>query len=530
MRTLSVLRDFSGILTHSLNAEGMLRQFLLLLREILSINRGVIFLHQPYAAGSGSTSGTEQRRLRAVSAIGLPAALLQHFELSFESGIGGHLLRLGRILRRNSEEVRQDIEAQKEFELLGAQVAVPILDRETAIGVAVFDGRITGEPLVNSELELVFHLLEQLGLAIRNIWLHDQLAGNHEMMADILRELSSACIVVNRDLAILHANKSARRIFTGKLERRSGEFEFSDLPAVLGSKIYQVLKTGSAVASFRYEPEDASGSIYNIGVVPFQRQPGGLPNSALLTAEDLTQSEQLQRLEIEAANLRLVKSMAYRLANEIGNALVPLDAHRQLLPEKWKDSEFRASLENAMADSVKRVSRLLSQMRFLARDGLLSEESFPLGPLIEEAYQEACRYEPARPSQLKCEPSGKGLVATGDRMALKHALAEVMLNALQANPSDPKVGVRLSPDTKSGEKQGLEIEVQDNGNGFPPEALDKVTEPFFTMRNVGVGLGLTVSRKIIETHRGKLEIKPGKPGVVRISLPLERPALLKPAV
>jgi signal transduction histidine kinase/CheY-like chemotaxis protein len=528
MRTLSVLRDFSGILTHSLNAEGMLRQFLLLLREILSVNRAVIFLHQPYAA-VGSGGGAEPRRLRAVSAIGLPAALLQHFELSFESGIGGHVFRLGRILRRNSEEIRQDIESQKEFELLGTQVAVPILDRETAIGVAVFDGRITGEPLVNSELELVFHLLEQLGMAIKNIWLHDQLAGNHEMMADILRELSSACIVVNRELAILHANKTARRIFAGKLERRSGELEFSDLPQVLGSKIYQVLKTGSAIANFRYEPEEAAGTIYNISVVPFQRQPGGLPNSALLMAEDLTQSEQLQKLQIEAANLRLVKSMAYRLANEVGNALVPLTAHQQLLPEKWKDPEFRTSLEGAMADSVKRVSRLLSQMRFLARDGLLSEESFPLGPLIEEAYQEACKYEPAKPSQLKCEPSGKGLVATGDRSALKHALAEVMLNALQANPSDPKVGVRLSPDSKGGDRHELEIEVQDNGAGFPPEVLDKVTEPFFTMRNVGVGLGLTVSRKIIETHRGKLEIRPGKPGIVRISLPLDRPAALKPA-
>ncbi len=103
--------------------------------------------------------------------------------------------------------------------MLGAQVAVPILDRETVLGVAVFDGRITGEPLVNSELELIFRLLEQLGLAIKNIWLHDQLAGNHEMMADILRELSSACVVVSRDLTILHANKTARRYF-GRAERR----------------------------------------------------------------------------------------------------------------------------------------------------------------------------------------------------------------------------------------------------------------------------------------------------------------------
>src|ERR1019366_1527532 len=46
-QTLGVLRDFSGILTHSLNAEGMIRQFLLLLREILSINRAAIFLRQP---------------------------------------------------------------------------------------------------------------------------------------------------------------------------------------------------------------------------------------------------------------------------------------------------------------------------------------------------------------------------------------------------------------------------------------------------------------------------------------------------
>src|SRR5208282_723933 len=113
-------------------------------------------------------------------------------------------------------------------------------------GVAVFDGRVTGEPPVNTELELIFHLLEQVGLALRNIWLHDQLAGNHEMMADVLRELGSACIVVGRDLKVLHANKAARRHFASK-GAAGGKFEFSDLPQVLGAKIYQVLKTGAAM-------------------------------------------------------------------------------------------------------------------------------------------------------------------------------------------------------------------------------------------------------------------------------------------
>lgn len=524
----NILRHFSGILTHSLDADGMLKQFLLLLREILSINRAAIFLRQPFGAfGAGDES--EGRRLRAACAIGLAPGLLQHFELSFEAGIGGHLFRLGRILRHSGEEARNDAATQKEFELLGAQVAVPILDRETVLGVAVFDGRITGEPLVNSELELIFHLLEQLGLAIKNIWLHDQLASNHEMMADILRELSSACVVVSRDLTILHANKAARKYFS-RGERRGGELEFSDLPQLLGTKVYQVLKSGSAISGFKYEPEDDPGTIYNINIVPFQRQQAGLPGSALLMAEDLTQSEQLRQLEIETANLRLVKTMADRLTHEIGNAMVPLSTHQQLLADKWKDLEFRASLDLALADGVKRVTRLLNQMRFLARDSLISHEAFPVAPLIEEAYQEACKYQPVKSAQLRYDNASKPIILNGDRAALKHALAEVMLNALQANPSDPKIGVRLNADPNGHGHQAVQIEVQDNGSGFSAEALQKAPAPFYTTRNVGLGLGLTVSRKIVETHHGKLEIVPpksGNSGFIRISLPAESPVTLQ---
>ena len=522
-QTLGVLRDFSGILTHSLNAEGMLKQFLLLLREILSINRAAIFLRQPVAGFGNAPVMAESRRLRAACAVGLSPGLLQHFELSFEAGIGGHLFRQGHILRRQSDEARNDLETQKEFELLGAQVAVPILDRETVLGVAVFDGRITGEPLVNSELELIFHLLEQLGLALKNIWLHDQLACNHQMMADILRELSSACVVVSRDLAVLHANKSARKYFC-RAERRGGDLEFSDLPQILGAKVYQVLKTGAAISNFKYEPEGSPGSVYNINIVPFQRPQAGPPASALLMAEDLTQSEQLQRLEIEAANLRLVKTMADRLMHEIGNALVPLSTHQQLLAARWKDPEFRTTLSEALAGGVDRVNRLINQMRFLARDALFSQESFPLAELLEEAYQEAGKHLPAKAAPLKYDPPSKPITLPGDRAALKHALAEVMLNALQANLADAKIGILVSTESGGNGLQVLQLEVQDNGAGFTPEAAKKAFVPFFTTRTVGLGLGLTVARKIIETHRGSLEIvapKSGQNGVVRIALPLD---------
>ncbi len=520
--TLEVLRDFSSILTYSLNADAMLKQFLSFLREMLGVNRAAIFLNRPCAPLIETLSPEDIHRLRAASAIGISSGLLDHFELSLNSGIGGQIVRLGRILRRDSDEVRADTNAYKEFEVLGAQVAVPVADRNGIVGVAVFDGRVTGEPIVNSELELIFHLLEQVALALRNIWLHDQIADNNEMMTDVLRELSSACVVVGSNLKVLHANKSAKRHF-GRKNLRTGELEFSDLPQVLGAKIYQVLKTGAAMGPFRYEPENAAGTVYNINVVPFQRGNSTVPVSALLTAEDLSQTEQLRKLEVEAENLRLVKSMADRMAHEIGNTMVPLSTHQQLLAEKYDDKEFRESLDHALADGVQRVTRLVSQMRFLAREGTLEQQTFPVGKLIEEAYAEARKYQPGDAGTLLYEKTSRPINLTGDRAALKHALSEIMLNALQANPKKPTVDVRLLTAEVGGHRD-LKIEVQDNGSGFTAEAAKRVPSAFFTTRNVGLGLGLTVSRKIIETHHGKLEIVPtqsGRSGIVRVSLPLE---------
>lgn len=525
-QALEILRDFSAILTHSLCAEALLKQFLLLLREILGINRALVFLRRP-SASFGGKALDEGRSLRTACAIGISSGLMEHFELSTESGIGSHLFQQGRILRRDSDIAQADPAIQREFQLMGAEVAIPILDRETFLGVAAFDGRVTGEALPNSELELVFHLLEEVGLAVKNIWLHDQLAANHEMMTEIIRQLSSACVVVSRDLDILHANKAARNFFA-RPGRRTANLEFSDLPQVLGTKIYQVLKTGTAIATFKYQPPDQPGAIFHVTVLPFQGQDtAALPTSALLVAEDHTQTDQIQRLEVEAANLRLVRTMADRLAHEIGNALVPVSTHQQLMAQSYQDPEFRLSLQTALSDSVKRISRLTNQMRFLARDTVPSREAFPLEPLLEEAFEEAKKYQPVRTSHLTYDNGAQPVILAGDRAALKHALTEVLINALQANPADAKIGVRTLTDAGTNGTRGIRIEVQDNGPGFSAELMDKPPEPFFTTRNVGLGLGLAVSRKIIETHQGKLALTnspENHSGVVRISLPAQVPS------
>ena len=241
---------------------------------------------------------------------------------------------------------------------------------------------------------------------------------------------------------------------------------------------------------FRYEPENSPGTVYNINVVPFQRGNSAVPVSALLTAEDLTQTEQLRQLEVEAENLRLVKSMADRMAHEIGNTMVPLSTHQQLLAEKYDDKEFRESLDHALADGVKRVTRLVSQMRFLAREGHhraadLSRRQIDRGRLSGGAQTSAGRGRDSCNTKKPTQP----INLTGDRAALKHALSEIMLNALQANPEDADRGRAPAHRTDTSGRHDLQIEVQDNGSGFTAEAAKRVPSAFFTTRNVGLGLG-----------------------------------------
>ena len=504
-KLLELFREHSVILSHSLSQDALLKEFLLRVRVITRVNRAAIFLRNP-----------ETRTLRSACAVGLARGFLDQFELSLKSGIGGFLQRYGRILRRDGADAQNDPQIQREFELLSGQIAVPILDRETLIGVAVFDGRVTGEAYSSDDLALLFHLLEQIGMAIRNVQLHEDLGTNNRLMTSVLKHLNSACIVVDRELRVLHSNEMAATMF-GKLSK------FADLPQSIGSRIFEVLNSGVRVENFRHEMTSPTRRVLHINITPIRKGESGNADVALFVADDFTQFERVQQLEVETANLRLVKQMAERLAHEIGNAVVPLSTHQQLLEEQVNDPEFQKSLSSTMEDAVKRVTRLVNQMRFLAQDTVERSQPVCVKEMIESAFRDARIYHPASSVLLQFEGSGEPTLP-GDAKGLQHAFAEIILNALQTNSQSCQVQVRARTEIDAGGFRWAKIEVQDNGTGFTSESARKAAEPFFTTRTVGLGLGLAVSSKIIQTHRGTLEIPPaqmGQAGMVRVSLPLD---------
>ena len=103
-----------------------------------------------------------------------------------------------------------------------------------------------------------------------------------------------------------------------------------------------------------------------------------------------------------------------------------------------------------------------------------------------------------------------------DGFQLKHAVLNLVLNALQATPAEGKVviGVR-------GDAEGLAIDVRDTGEGMAEDVLPRALEAFFTTREGGTGLGLPITRRIVEAHGGTLAIRSreGEGTVATVSLP-----------
>ncbi|MCB9516234.1 MAG: sensor histidine kinase [Candidatus Latescibacteria bacterium] len=109
----------------------------------------------------------------------------------------------------------------------------------------------------------------------------------------------------------------------------------------------------------------------------------------------------------------------------------------------------------------------------------------------------------------------------GDRELLARALVNLVVNAAQAAPADGRVQLRLTRDP-----DGLVLEVTDRGRGMPPAVRERLFDPFFTTREEGVGLGMSVVKRIVDLHGGRLAVESdeGQGTRVRILIPEDGPA------
>jgi signal transduction histidine kinase/DNA-binding response OmpR family regulator len=523
---LEVLRDFSQVLGYSLDYRQLTQHFILKLREVVGLSRIAIFL-EPGAAGPLPASvQPDNSALPCTAAVGLPADLVACFALSRKSGLGRQLTLHPQILRAPGASMPPllDPKIVREFEVLGGQVAIPVNDRERTLGVAVLGGRITGGEFSDDELLLVYHLLEELGLAVKNSWLHHQLVGSHRLFASVLDGLTVGALVVNPDQRIVYANRAITRFLGGE---GAEAVELPDLPALVAARLHEVVEKGAAIEPFFHEAGNAAGAVYRVSVIPLRAATGKLPQTAMLLFEDFTQIRAAQRAEIESSNLKLISLIARRFAHEIRNSLVPLTTHAQLFDTSINDAEFRDSLKIALARETQRIQRFTDQMLLLARSDQPPAELAPLDDILRGSFEKSRAYAGGE-AELEIKSELSSVMLRCNRASLAHAFQEIFLNGLQSGGGGPRrvtVALHATPPPGPGGSAGVVIRVRDTGAGFAADSAPRATEPFFTTRNTGVGLGLTIARRVIEAHHGSLEVHtrtaPADPDLV-IHLPLPR--------
>jgi signal transduction histidine kinase len=106
-----------------------------------------------------------------------------------------------------------------------------------------------------------------------------------------------------------------------------------------------------------------------------------------------------------------------------------------------------------------------------------------------------------------------------DREQMKQVALNLLLNAVQAMP---KGGTLTLRGRNSEDGQWIRISIQDSGMGIPGEDMNKLFDPFFTTKEGGVGLGLSITHRIIDQHHGKIEVEstPGEGTLFTVWLPI----------
>ena len=296
-------------------------------------------------------------------------------------------------------------------------------------------------------------------------------------------------------------------------------------PPEFFERMWQTIRSGEAfVDRIVNRRKDGSEFLAWESVSPV-KDPDGTIRYYLAILTDLSEREQMLEALRHTEQVKLVGQLAGGILHEVRNPLIGLGslathlANQDTLPQDARD---RCGL---IAREAARIDDLLESHLGQLRPRPFEIASCDLPSLLDDTLALL------RPSLLKNQISVKKILAAdlplveASRAHILQVCLNIAMNAIDAMPNGGALTITMSPETK--QKMGLRMTFVDSGKGIPAEDLRRIYEPFFTNGKAkGVGLGLTITRDIIERHAGQLTIQSpsGSGAVVDIWLPLKREA------
>jgi C4-dicarboxylate-specific signal transduction histidine kinase len=220
--------------------------------------------------------------------------------------------------------------------------------------------------------------------------------------------------------------------------------------------------------------------------------------------EALRQSQgDLARISRVTTMGELAASLAHEVNQPIAAAVTDANTCLRWLTREEPDLGEAREAASRMVRDVSRATEIISRIRSFFKKGALQREPVDVNEvirgMIELLRSEAARYSIA----MRTDLSENLPRIMGDRVQLQQVLMNLMINSIEAM-KDMNGPRQLSIKTQSPEGAQLLVSVSDTGVGLPPQAADQIFNPFFTTKGDGTGMGLRISRSIVESHGGRL--------------------------
>ncbi len=263
------------------------------------------------------------------------------------------------------------------------------------------------------------------------------------------------------------------------------------------------------------------------------RSPDGTPIRILGTAQDITERQQLQEQLVQASKMASLGEMAGGVAHEINTPLgviTLLTSHaRRLLAENKLEMHSLPPMLEKLEMMALRIAKIVKGLRSFSREGAGDVfEDISVESIIEDTLSLCEERFKSQKIQFSRNQVSSDLTMSVRSVQIAQVLLNLFNNASDAVTGKPNPWIRLDVFEKN---EFVEIRITDSGSGIPLAIQEKMFQPFFTTKEIGLGtgLGLSISMGIIKAHGGDLTIDNHSPNTcfkIRLpkwqSLPLEQ--------
>jgi len=241
--------------------------------------------------------------------------------------------------------------------------------------------------------------------------------------------------------------------------------------------------------------------------------------TAVLTVmRDLTERREGEERMIRSEKLSVIGQLAAGVAHEIRNPLTALKGFTQLLRNRYSEHSYYFDI---MGTEIDRINLIVNEFMTLAKPHYNSYEYNDIVLILQSVLSIVDTQAVLLGVEIDFKPQQELPKLYCNENQLKQVFLNVIKNALEAMPTGGTVTLTIRNDDTD---QSMHVQIKDQGEGMSEEVMKRIGEPFLTTKDKGTGLGLMVSSRIIEEHRGTMNIgsSPGKGTLIDIQLPIHK--------